>query len=330
MSRRVVTLAHYYTAPETQQLADKVGDSLELSLFAKACEADVIVFAGVRFMAETAKILNPRAQVILPDAGSTCSLVTQTDINDLLAWRERYRDYVHVAYINSSAEHKAIADWIVTSRNVDDIIAHLYASGERVIFSPDRNMGAYLNYLYGYDMPLWRAVCEVHDQFNEAALLEALQTVVGTPYLIAHPESPLPVLKRADYVGSTSGMLQWVSAFHGDPEAVIFVATEAGILYNMRQARADLQLRQAPIYNGCQCHRCPYMHLNQAEAVRRAQQGYGVMIDYLSQTQMQAARVPIERMLAFSQAARVAPPLVSENVLEAPTAASSVSEKQAA
>ena len=303
MSPRVVTLAHYYTAPEIQRMADKVGDSLELSLYARDAQADIIVFAGVRFMAETAKILNPQAQVILPDAGSTCSLVTQTDVSALRAWRESYPDHVHVSYINSSAEHKALSDWIVTSRNVDDIIAHLYAEGKKVIFSPDRNMGAYLNFQYGYDMPLWSAVCEVHDKFNEAALDEAFAAIdgKGTRFLIAHPESPLPVLKRADYIGSTSGMLNWVRDYAGDPSAVLFVATEDGILYNMHQARPDLDLRQAPIYTGCQCNSCPYMKLNTVDAVRRAQAGAGTVIDYLTPAQMDAARLPIERMLEFSQ-----------------------------
>ncbi|ASJ23207.1 quinolinate synthase NadA [Laribacter hongkongensis] len=297
---RVVTLAHYYTAPDIQRMADKVGDSLELSLFARDAEADIIVFAGVRFMAETAKILNPEATVILPDAGSTCSLVTQTDVAALKAWRERYPDHVHVSYINSSAEHKALSDWIVTSRNVDDIIAHLYAEGKKVIFSPDRNMGAYLNFQYGYDMPLWTAVCEVHDKFNEAALDEALASVSGESFLIAHPESPLPVLKRADYVGSTSGMLNWIRQYQGSPQSVIFVATEDGILYNMHEARPDLDLRQAPVYTGCQCNSCPYMKLNTVDAVRRAQAGEGTVIDYLTPAQMDAARLPIERMLEFS------------------------------
>ncbi|HJV07670.1 quinolinate synthase NadA [Paludibacterium denitrificans] len=301
MSKRVVTLAHYYTQPEIQQMADKVGDSLELSLYAKEAQADTIVFAGVRFMAETAKILNPQAEVILPDAGSTCSLVTQTDVAALKVWRESYPDHVHVSYINSSAEHKALSDWIVTSRNVDDIIAYLYEQGKKVIFSPDRNMGAYLNYQYGYDMPLWSAVCEVHDKFNEAALNEAFNAALGEKYLIAHPESPLPVLKKADYVGSTSGMLNWVKQFKGGSNAVIFVATEDGILYNMSLARPDLDLRQAPIYAGCQCNSCPYMKLNTVEAVKRAQQGEGTRIDYLTPEQMDAARIPIERMLEFSQ-----------------------------
>lgn len=298
---RVVTLAHYYTAPDIQRMADKVGDSLELSLFARDAEADIIVFAGVRFMAETARILNPDATVILPDAGSTCSLVTQTDVTALKAWRERYPDHVHVSYINSSAEHKALSDWIVTSRNVDDIIAHLYAEGKKVIFSPDRNMGAYLNFQYGYDMPLWTAVCEVHDKFNEAALDEALASVSGESFLIAHPESPLPVLKRADYVGSTSGMLNWIRQYQGSPQSVIFVATEDGILYNMHEARPDLDLRQAPVYTGCQCNSCPYMKLNTVDAVRRAQTGEGTVIDYLTPAQMDAARLPIERMLEFSR-----------------------------
>nr|HMT03462.1 quinolinate synthase NadA [Burkholderiales bacterium] len=158
--KKVVTLAHYYTIPEVQNMATKVGDSLELALYAQKGNADVIVFAGVKFMAETAKIINPKAKVILPDLGSTCSLVTMTNISELKKWRDIHSDYVHVSYINSSAEHKALSDWIVTSRNVDDIISHIYSQGKKVIYSPDRNMGAYLNFQYGYNMPLWSAVCE--------------------------------------------------------------------------------------------------------------------------------------------------------------------------
>ncbi len=304
MTQKVLTLAHYYCTPEIQQMADKVGDSLELSLFAKASHADIIVFAGVRFMAETAKILNPNAKVILPDRNSTCSLVTQTDVTALKAWRESYPDHVHVSYINSSAEHKMLSDWIVTSRNVDDIIAHLYAEGKKVIFSPDRNMGAYLNFQYGYDMPLWSAVCEVHDKFNQAALDEGFAGVAAegrVHYLIAHPESPLPVLQQANYVGSTSGMLNWIKAYAQEKDGVVFVATEDGILYNMRLARPDLDIQQAPIYAGCQCNQCPYMKMNTIEAVKRAQQGIGIEIDYLTPEQIHAARLPIERMLDFSR-----------------------------
>ena len=302
MAKKIVTLAHYYTTPEIQDMADKVGDSLELSLYAKEAKADLIVFAGVRFMAETAKILNPGTKVVLPDSGSTCSLVTMTDINRLKKWREEHADYVHVAYVNSSAEHKALADWIVTSRNVDDIIADLYAQGKKVIYSPDRNMGAYLNFQYGYDMPLWEAVCEVHDKFNLQALNDAFAEVSTAKYLIAHPESPLPVLHQSDYIGSTSQLLNWVRDYNLEANAVIFIATEDGILYNMKKARPDLDIRQAPIYTGCQCNSCPYMKLNTVAAVEAAQNGTGgIEIDYLSDSLMAQARVPIERMLEFSQ-----------------------------
>lgn len=295
---KTLTLAHYYTVPEVQAMADYVGDSLELALIAQREKADRIVFAGVRFMAETAKIINPRTQVILPDESATCSLVTQTEITQLRQWRQRYADHMHVSYINSSAEHKTLSDWIVTSRNVDDIIAYLYSQGEKVIFSPDRNMGAYLNYQYGYDMPVWNAVCEVHDQFKEAQI-DTLLINSNNGKLIAHPESPLPVLKRAGFVGSTKQMLDWITWLQ-DNTATVYVATEEGLLHNMKQLRPDLDIQQAPTYTGCQCNACPYMKRNTPDLVRQAQQGKGFQIDYLDDTTMQQARRPIERMLSFS------------------------------
>ena len=300
-----LTLAHYYTIPEVQAMADYVGDSLELALIAQREKADRIVFAGVKFMAETTKIINQDTQVILPDEASTCSLVTQTDIKALRQWREAYSDHVHVSYINSSAEHKTLSDWIVTSRNVDDIIASLYAEGKKVIFSPDRNMGAYLNYQYGYDMPVWNAVCEVHDKFKDEQIQIIMQQAKteGDVYLLAHPESPLPVLKQADFIGSTKQMLSWVENFTG-ATGTIYVATEEGLLNNMRQLRSKLNIQQAPIYSGCQCNACPYMKRNTVERVRRAQQGDGIMIDYLDDNTLNQARVPIERMLSFSQQPR--------------------------
>jgi quinolinate synthase len=302
MSKKVVTLAHYYTIKEVQQIADKVGDSLELALYARDVDADIIVFAGVRFMAETAKILNPQAKVILPHQDSTCSLVTQTNIAELKKWREQYKDYTHVTYINSSAEHKALADWTVTSRNVVDIIDYLHKTGKKVIYSPDRNMGAYLNFEFGYDMPLWSAVCEVHDKFNKEALDELITELGGKGFhLIAHPESPLPVLKQSEYIGSTFSLLNWVKDYRGSVEDIILVATEDGILYNMQTARPDLDIRQAPIYKGCQCNSCPYMKLNSIDAVKAAINGVGgVEIDYLSDELMAQARIPIERMINFS------------------------------
>lgn len=299
---KTITLAHYYTIPEVQQLADYVGDSLELAYYAKNVEADTIIFAGVRFMAETAKIINPTKKVILPDWNSTCSLVTMTDIEALTKWRNNYKDYVHVAYINSSAIHKTLADWVVTSRNVDDIISYLYSQGKKVIYSPDRNMGAYLNFQYGYDMPIWNAVCEVHDRFNDKSLKELYNNTIGKKYLISHPESPLPVLKLADYIGSTFGLLNWIKNYNSEPDATIFVATEEGILYNMHTARPDLKILQAPIYNGCQCNSCPYMKLNTVEAVKNAQKGLGgIIIDYLDNDIIEKAITPINRMLSFTK-----------------------------
>ena len=297
-----LTLAHYYTTPDVQAMADYVGDSLELALTAQREQADRIVFAGVQFMAETTKILNPQVQVILPDEGATCSLVTQTEMTALKQWREKYADHVHVSYINSSAEHKTISDWIVTSRNVEDIIASIYAEGKKVIFSPDRNMGAYLNYQYGYNMPVWNAVCEVHDKFKDEQIRYMMEQAKaeGAVYLLAHPESPLPVLKQADVIGSTKKMLDWVEKFNGEA-GTIYVATEEGLLHNMRQRRPELNIQQAPIYSGCQCNACPYMKRNTVELVKRAQQGEGFVIDYLSDDIMNKARIPIERMLDFSK-----------------------------
>jgi len=301
MSNNTITLAHYYTEPEVQAMADFVGDSLDLSLAAQSAQADRIVFAGVRFMAETAKLLNPNAKVILPDAGSTCSLVTQTDMTALREWREKYSDHVHVAYINSSVEHKALADWIVTSRNVVEVVSSLYAKGEKVIFSPDYNMGAWLNAQFGFDMPLWSAVCEVHDKFTEKQVDDALNAgwTDGKKYLLAHPESPLPVLQRADLVGSTSQMLEWVREYPGQV-ATIYVATESGLLFNMQQLRSDLNIQQLPLYKGCQCNSCPYMKRNSVDAVRAAQAGLGVEIN-IDQSLMQRALEPIERMLEYNK-----------------------------
>lgn len=297
-------LAHYYTVPEVQQMADYVGDSLELALKAVNEKPKRIIFAGVRFMAETVKIMLPDTEVILPHADSTCSLVTQTNLDDLKRWRDKYADHIHVMYINSSAEMKATANWIVTSRNVDDIIESEYKQGNKVIFSPDRNMGEYLNYRYNYGMPVYNSVCVVHDAFKEEEinylLSEKSGWTDGPKYLIAHPESPLPVLKRANMVGSTSKMLNWIKAF---PHRIgtIFVATEEGLLYNMRLARPDLDIRPYTSYNGCQCNRCEFMKLNTVDLIQGSVEGSaGVVIDYISESLVERARKPIERMLKFS------------------------------
>jgi len=294
-------LAHYYAPIEVQRIADYVGDSLELANIAQEEQADRIVFAGVRFMAETAKVLSPNAEVILPDWGSTCSLVEQTNIDELTRWREAHADHTHVMYINSSVEQKALADWIVTSRNVEPIVSHLMDNGEKVMFSPDRNMGVYLNHKLGKDMPVWSAVCEVHDQFDRDRLNELFK--LNEPwksFLISHPESPLAILNMSDHVSSTKGMLQWIDAYSGLQDAPIYVATENELIEIMREQRPDLNIHQVPVYNGCRCTTCPYMKLNTLQKVQAAMDGKaGIAIDYITDEQIEKVGVPIKRMVDF-------------------------------
>jgi len=323
MTKDTLVLAHYYTTPEVQALADHVGDSLDLALTAQREQPKRIVFAGVRFMAETAKMIVPNAEVILPHADSTCSLVEQTNVKDIQAmiaktkWLSQYRpefgNVEVITYINSSVHLKAISDWIVTSRNVEDIIQSRIDAGKRVFFTPDRNMGAYLAYANpewnencgsAYNFDYYKdAVCEVHDKFKEKELDFAMGGWSDGPKrLIAHPESPLPVLKKADYVGSTHGMLKWITdyPYNSNTRAQIYVATEEGLLYNMREIRDDIDIIQAPIYSGCQCNACPYMKLNTVDLVKGAIAGLsGVKIDYMSDELIEQAHKPVNKMLEF-------------------------------
>ena len=305
---KTITLAHYYAPMEVQQLADFVGDSLELSRIAQREKPDRIVFAGVRFMAETAKILNPSVEVIIPDMRSTCSLVEQTNIDDLKKWlsswmiRGDYMRVVHISYINSSAEHKALSDIIVTSANVEDVVRYYAIRKYRILFSPDRNMGMYLKYLHpDWEIQVWSAVCEVHDAFKEQEIDDLFrQWTDGPKFLISHPESPLPILKRSNFVGSTTKMLKWVKEYKGSI-GTIFVATERELVDIMKITRPDLDIRLAAAYTGCQCAVCPYMKYNTVASVRAAIDGTGgTRIDYLSPETMKRALVPLERMLEFT------------------------------
>ena len=251
-------------------------------------------------MAETAKVLNPESEIILPDWNSTCSLVEQTDTSELRRWRESYPDHVHVMYINSSVEQKALADWIVTSRNVEPIIAHIRSQGHEVMFSPDRNMGVYLNRKNRLEMPVWDAVCEVHDQFDHNRMAERYASIEeGKRFLISHPESPIGVLDMSDHISSTKGMLKWVEDFDGPEGSVIFVATEMELVLMMREMRPELGIWQVPVLAGCRCNECPYMKLNTLDKVKDAINGIGTKIDYISESQMERVRIPIERMMDF-------------------------------
>jgi len=307
-------VAHFYAPESVKEIADFVGDSLALIQEARKQNPKRLVFAGTLFMSETAKIMLPETEVIQPNIDSTCSLVTQTNFVKLDRWRNKYPNATHVMYINSSAKMKTLADIIVTSANVTDIIENEYKKGNNVIFSPDRNMGAYLNYENGYDMPVYTSVCEVHDAFKEEEVSKIMQRWTDGPkFLLAHPESPLPVLKKADFVGSTNKMLQWVKEYPKNQQtrAQIYVATEEGLLHTMRKSRSDVDIHSAPVYTGCGmggkgCSVCPFMKLNTVELINRSMLGLaGTEIDYLSDKLIDSAYVPIKRMLDFSQETQI-------------------------
>jgi len=299
---KTMLVAHWYAPDAVKEMADYVGDSLGLIKAAQDAKPDRLIFAGVRFMAETAKVMLPDTEVIIPDYNATCSLVEQTDIDKLREWTSFHRDATHIMYINSSVEMKALADIIVTSANVNEVVEAEIAKGNRIIFSPDANMGAYINQQFDYDMEVFTSVCEVHDKFNAEALDKEMRGWTdGSKYVIAHPESKLDILDRASFVGSTNKMLEWVNAFP-NKVGTIWVATETGLINDMKKARPGLDFRPVPGYNGCMCDTCPYMKLNTVDAVQAATDGTsGTKIDYLANDLMEAARKPIERMLNFNK-----------------------------
>lgn len=297
---KTLLLAHWYAPEAIKAKADFVGDSLGLIQEAQRVNPKRLVFAGVRFMAETAKVMLPDTEVIIPDYKATCTLVEQTNINYMREWVSFHRDATHIMYINSSVEMKGLADIIVTSANVNAIIEAEIAKGNRIIFSPDANMGKYIEQEFEYDMEIYTSVCDIHDGFNVDELKKDMRGWTnGGKYVLAHPESKLDLLDMADFVGSTNNMLNWVIDFKPDV-GTIWVATEEGLLHDMRSARPELDIRPALGYSGCQCNVCPFMKMNTEEAVQAALDGTGgTVIDYLTDEQISAARKPIERMLDF-------------------------------
>ena len=259
--RNAVILAHYYQKPEIQDLADFVGDSLELSKKAAATDADVIAFCGVKFMADTAKILSPQKIVILPDMDAGCSLEDSCPPQKFKAFREAHPDHIALTYINCSTEVKALSDVIVTSSSAETILNQIPKS-QKIIFGPDRHLGGYLNRKFDRDMLLWPGVCIVHEAFSETELLKLMAQHPGAP-VAAHPECPPQIVDHADYVGSTSGILQFAKTFPGD---TLIVATEPHIIHQMQLAIPEKQFIGAPGADGnCNCNICPYMALNTLE-----------------------------------------------------------------
>ena len=289
-----VILAHYYQDPDLQDIADYIGDSLGLSQAAANCEADVIVFLGVHFMAETAKILNPNKLVLLPDLNAGCSLADSCPPDRFAKFKAANPDHLVISYINCSAEIKALSDIICTSANAVAIVNQL-PQDQPIIFAPDRNLGRYVMEQTGREMLLWDGACIVHEIFSERKLIE-LKLSHPKADIIAHPECEANVLRHADFIGSTTGLLKYVQ--NCDREEFI-VVTESGVIHQMQKSTPSKKFIPAPPTSNCACNECPYMRLNTLEKVYLAMKNRSPEI-ILDESIRQAALKPMQRMLAMS------------------------------
>ena len=304
--RNAVILAHYYQDPEIQDIADFVGDSLDLSRKAAATEADVIVFCGVRFMAETAKILSPEKIVVLPDMAAGCSLEDSCPPDEFKAFREQHPDHVSLTYINCSAEVKALSDIIVTSTNAESIVQQI-PEGTPILFAPDRHLGAYLANKTGREMTLWQGACIVHEQFSERELIKLKGEHPDAP-VAAHPECPDTILRHADHVGSTSSILKFVSDTDAD---TIIVATEPHIIHQMEKNEPGKTFIGAPGADGqCNCNSCPFMELNTMEKLYLCLANLAPQVEVPEDVRIKALN-SVQRMLDMSPVAAPAPDAAS-------------------
>ena len=293
--RNAVILGHYYQRPEIQDISDFVGDSLELSRRAAETDADVIAFCGVRFMAETAKILSPQKTVILPDMDAGCSLEDSCPPEKFAEFRAQHPDHIALTYINCSAAVKALSDIIVTSSSAETIISQIPPE-QKIIFGPDRHLGGYLNRKFGRDMLLWPGVCIVHEAFSESELIKLKAQHPGAP-VAAHPECPPHIIDHADYVGSTSGILQYAKTLPGD---TLIVATEPHIIHQMEKAVPEKTFIGAPGADGnCNCNICPYMALNTMEKLYVALRDLTPQI-HLDEELRLKAKNSLDRMLEMA------------------------------
>jgi quinolinate synthase len=293
--RNAVILGHYYQTPEIQDISDFVGDSLDLSRKAQSTNADVIAFCGVRFMAETAKILSPDKVVILPDMDAGCSLEDSCPPDQFRRFREQHPDHIALTYINSSAEVKALSDIIVTSSSAEQILAQI-PKEQKIIFGPDKNLGGWLARKTGRDMLLWPGVCIVHEAFSETELLKLKGQHPGAPVL-AHPECPPHILDHADEVGSTSAILKFALS---SPSEVMIVATEPHIMHQMEKAAPHKTFIGAPGADGnCNCNMCPFMALNTMEKLYVALRDLQPRIEMDEELRL-AAKKPLDRMLEMA------------------------------
>ena len=259
-----IILSHFYQDEDIQDIADFIGDSLDLSKKAQKNDADVIVFCGVRFMAEVAKILSPHKKVILPDINAGCSLEESCQVNEFREFKKKYPNHIVLSYINCSAEIKAESDIIVTSSNAGKIIESIPAK-QKIIFAPDKHLGGYLNKITGRDMVLWNGTCIVHETFSERELIK-MKVRTDDAKIIAHPECPENILNHADFIGSTSSLLNFIST---NESKRFIVATEPHIIHQMKKNEPKKEFLIAPGNDGnCSCSNCPYMELNTLEKLR--------------------------------------------------------------
>ena len=295
--KNAIILAHYYQRPEIQEIADYVGDSLGLSQKAAETNADIIVFAGVHFMAETAKILNPTKTVVLPDLEAGCSLAESCPPESFSKFVEAHSDHKVITYINCSVEVKAMSDIVCTSSNALKIVESV-SKNTPIIFAPDRNLGKYISKKTGRKMLLWDGSCVVHEAFSIEKLL-ALYKKHPDFKIIAHPESEEHILDTATYIGSTAGMINYVKA---NPKEKFIVATEAGILHKMQQEVPNTELIPAPAHedNTCACSECGYMKVNTLQKLYDCLVNESPQIE-VSDTIRERALLPIERMLELSK-----------------------------
>lgn len=293
--KNVVILGHYYQRHEIQELSDYVGDSLALAQKAQEATADIIVFCGVHFMAETAKILNPQCKVLLPDMEASCSLAESCKAEEFAAFKKQHPDHMVISYVNCSAEIKALSDLICTSGNAEKLVRSL-PEDQKIIFAPDRNLGGYINQVTGRKMVLWNGVCTVHDAMQAEAVLMLKAEHPDAP-VIAHPECNPALLKVADFIGSTKAMLNYIK----DSDAKKFiVATETGILYEMKRENPDKEFITLRDNKNCACDDCAYMKLNTLEKLYRCLRDEQPEI-IMSDEMIEAAKRPIVRMLEMSK-----------------------------
>ena len=293
--KNAVILAHYYQDDAIQEVADYLGDSLYLAQQAAKVENDIIVFAGVHFMAETAKIINPSKKVLLPDLKAGCSLADSCPPDDFAAFKANHPDALVVSYINCSAEVKMLSDLVCTSSNAKKIIESI-PKDQKIIFAPDKNLGAYLNKETGRNMILWQGSCIVHEAFSFEKIISLIKSYPNAKF-IAHPESESPVLDIAHYIGSTSGLLAFVQK---DKAKEYIVATEAGILYEMQKRCPKKTFIPAPVEDDtCACSECAFMKLNTLEKLYRCLLNESPEVK-MDKKLMDGARIPIQRMFELS------------------------------